>query len=411
MKKNQLYDYYSSIEAKLGDQFYLFDRSRFISNIRTFKEAFSAIYPSVVLSHSYKTNYTPSLCKVAMDEGLYAEVVSGLEYELALRVGYPPEKIIFNGPIKKIDELRVSLHADSIVNIDHLEEVRQVVAIAEESPDRQVNVGVRCNLNLGGGTDRSRFGLSEDNGELNKAFELLRKQQNIHVAGIHVHSSAVRSVASYRKRADFTLQIIKEYFPDHPPEYIDLGGGFKGMLPRDLMVQLGEEQTDFGAYAESLCTPINGYFEDVSKKPKIFLEPGLAILANVFQLCTKVLAVKHVGGRSVAILSGSVHTVKPTGHLLNMPVSRISPCHESYKDGLWDLTGYTCMEHDLLFEGFKGDVKVGDYFVFDHVGAYTTVFKPPFIKASPPIIEVNDVGFDVIRDMETIEQFICTYRM
>ena len=53
-----------------------------------------------IIGYSYKTNYLPSLIKEMSNLGAYAEVVSRLEYDLALKIGVKPNKIIFNGPLK-----------------------------------------------------------------------------------------------------------------------------------------------------------------------------------------------------------------------------------------------------------------------------------------------------------------------
>ena len=51
-----------------------------------------------------------------------------------------------------------------------------------------------------------------------------------------------------------------------------------------------------------------------------------------------------------------------------------------------DVVGYTCMENDVLFRGFEGAIGAGDYAVFDNVGAYTNVLRPPFIRECPAIL-------------------------
>lgn len=402
------YSIYANLEAEFGDQFYLFDRKRLLKNIDDFYQAFVSRYPRVALCHSYKTNYTPAISCIAKDEGLYAEVVSGIEYEMAVRIGYSPHKIIFNGPIKTYSDLKKALLGGAIVNVDHLAEVEMIVSVAREYPHSSISVGIRCNADYGA-TIRSRFGLAEDSGELAEGFHLLLGQPNISVAGIHIHTSAIRTPESYRKRAEFAVEVIKKYFKGSMLEYIDMGGGFPSVIPRELQRQLNIEQTDFGLYADALCAPFLAHFSNRPAFPLLFLEPGLALFANVFRLCTKVLALKQVGERSIAILSGGIHTVKPTGHALNMPVTHFPKNPGEKEKKVWDLTGYTCIEHDLLYEKFEGVVSIGDYFVFDQVGAYTTVLKPPLIKTAPPILEMTEKGFRLLRAHETLDQILASY--
>jgi diaminopimelate decarboxylase len=71
------------------------------------------------------------------------------------------------------------------------------------------------------------------------------------------------------------------------------------------------------------------------------------------------------------------------------------------------------MEHDLLFGGAQGTVQVGDWTVFDNAGAYTTVMKPPFIRAQVPVlaIEGGTPTGEVIKRGETLDDVIATYTL
>ena len=59
---------------------------------RTFHEAnraFKTRYPKVQFAWSYKTNYMNAVCNAFHQEGSWAEVVSGFEYQKALNNGVP----------------------------------------------------------------------------------------------------------------------------------------------------------------------------------------------------------------------------------------------------------------------------------------------------------------------------------
>ncbi len=109
-----------------GDSFYLIDIDRFRANLRALCGAFRAIHPATTLGYSYKTNYTPLLCQVADEEGCYAEVVSKTEYDLALRLGVRPERVLFNGPLKSRPEIEETLLAGSTLNLDSAVEIDAV---------------------------------------------------------------------------------------------------------------------------------------------------------------------------------------------------------------------------------------------------------------------------------------------
>ena len=66
------------------------------STIKKAKKAFETRYPKVQFAWSYKTNYLNAVCSIFHQEGSWAEVVSGFEYDKAINLGVDGRKIIFN---------------------------------------------------------------------------------------------------------------------------------------------------------------------------------------------------------------------------------------------------------------------------------------------------------------------------
>ena len=87
-------------KKQFGLPLYVFDETAFINNYNSFVSCFQKAYPNYRISYSYKTNYTPYICKLIKENGGYAEVVSEMEYNIARKIGYDNSKIIFNGPDK-----------------------------------------------------------------------------------------------------------------------------------------------------------------------------------------------------------------------------------------------------------------------------------------------------------------------
>ena len=167
-----------------GDSFYVLDLDRFRTNYLEFAAAFAVHYPKVRLAYSYKTNYMPAICELVRDLGGYAEVVSIMEHDLALRLGVAPIDIVFNGPYKREPDLRRALAGGALVNLDATYELNLVERIAATST-ALLRVGVRCNFDVG---RPSRFGFSGE--ELGIAIDRLR---------------ALRTCASRRCTATTTL--------------------------------------------------------------------------------------------------------------------------------------------------------------------------------------------------------------
>ena len=93
-----------------GSPFYVVDRQKFEANFNGLTSAFTSRYQLFVLAYSYKTNYIPYLCKIIKQKGGWAEVVSRMEYDLALKIGQKPENIIFNGPVKPAGDIELALN-------------------------------------------------------------------------------------------------------------------------------------------------------------------------------------------------------------------------------------------------------------------------------------------------------------
>jgi len=77
-------------------------------------------------------------------EGAWAEVVSGLELEMAERLSMPGERTIFNGPYKTEDDLRRAVKAGVWINVDSFDELGLLEQVAGEA-GRPVAFGLRVN--------------------------------------------------------------------------------------------------------------------------------------------------------------------------------------------------------------------------------------------------------------------------
>jgi len=402
----------SQLARRYGESFYLLNLETFGRNYRNFTRCFRSLYPNSTIAYSYKTNYTPRLCREVNLAGGYAEVVSDLEYQLALKVGVPPERIIYNGPCKRHEDLKKALLAGSIVNLDSFAEVDAVEAVARSAPRTTLRIGIRCNFPIEG-EKRSRFGFDVAEGDPDLVVHRLRKLPDCELVGLHCHFSTGRkSLESYRMRTAAMLELCQRHFGPSGPRMIDIGGGFFSPMDDRLQALFGVAAPGFGEYAAATASQVAAAYP--SHGPELVLEPGSALVANAMQFVARVVEIKNIGARRMAVVAGSIHNIKPTLHKKNMPVRLFGACEtsSSHPPGREiDLVGYTCMEHDCLHAGCTQNVSVGDYAVFENVGAYTTVMKPPFIRPSPPIIaiETGGGGFRLVKHGETFDELFSTY--
>ena len=392
-----------------GDSLYLLDAVAYRANIREYFTLFRSRYARVGLGHSYKTNYIPQLCRAAYEEGAYAEVVSRMEFDMALRFGADPKRIIVNGPVKDDALLRDALYAGCTLNVDSLGEARRALAIVDAHPERRFEIGMRLNLPLDGRT-RSRFGIDVESDGLREMIGAIRERENLLLAGIHCHIGGDRSAAAYAERTQRMIEASRWIFPAAPPRYIDIGGGLAGRMPRELEEQLGYRVPDMEDYAEAIAGTFARAFDPASG-PELIVEPGMGILSDVLWFACEVASVKRIAEQRHAVVTGSIYNVKPTLNKFDLPVTALQAPGVLREEGEWVISGYTCMEIDVIHKAWRGALAEGDILLFGNVGAYTVVLKPPFIKAAPAIVEMLPDGTErLVKVAEGLDDVLSTYR-
>lgn len=401
----------NKLENEYGESFYILNLEAFRNNYNEFLEAFRGEYSKTNIAYSYKTNYIPKLCQCVNSSGGYSEVVSGMEYDLALRLGVSPKDIIFNGPYKTKEDIRKAVSEGATVNLDSSCEVSILKEIDNEIKKIKGRIGLRCNFDIG--EDKiSRFGFDVEGNEFKSAFKIINELKNFKVSGLHCHYSTIeRSIESFSLRTRKMIEIALEYFKEEYPEFIDMGGGFFSKMPSELKKQFNSYIPTFKEYSLAVGKPFNDYFKS-RKSPELIIEPGTALTADIMKFVCKVIDIKRMGFRKIALVSGNLYNIKPTLNNKNLPVNVISKeINADREEGPFDIVGNTCRENDCLFPNFKGSLKEGDFLVFENVGAYTIVLKPPFIHPSPFILsyESKKDDFTVIKKKETVSDIFSTY--
>lgn len=402
------WDMLEELSRVYGESFYLLDSQRFERNYDEFLKAFQDIYPKTFIAYSYKTNYIPKLCALIDRKGGYAEVVSRMEFDLAIELGVPPQKIIFNGPYKNEKTIKRCLLGGSTVNLDSFYEIDIVEKIARENPEIDMSIGIRCNFDIGDSA-RSRFGFDIDR-DFYHAFDRLKRIDNINIRGLHCHFPN-RSIESFVVRVDKMLRLSSKLFSS-PPEFIDLGGSFFGKMNGSLKKQFKCKVPSYQEYAEAIATRLRDCYLDESVKPMLLLEPGTALVADTMKFVAKVIDVKTVGNRVIATVSGSRFNTVPTSKDISLPITVYRKSEKDH-DGSIDIAGYTCTEDDYLYKGYKGSLKIGDYIVFDNAGSYSIVLKPPFILPNCAVIEYSPEkkAYEIIKRKEENEDIFRTFKL
>ena len=382
---------------KFETPFYIIDKALLDENYRKFQSALSKYWNNYIIGYSYKTNSLPWIINYFNDKGCYSEVVSDDEYNLGIMLGIAENKFIYNGPIKTKKTFFEALNNGCIVNIDSKRELRWLSEIED-----RVNVGIRVNFDIEKscpgesqcGDEGGRFGFCYENGELKSAIDYL-KNNNITLSGLHLHvSSKTRSLSIYKNIARMAVKIIKEY--DLKLKYIDIGGGFFGGL---------ENKPQFDEYFEVISEELKNTVSP--EKTILIVEPGISLIGAPISYVTRVIDVKDTVYNRFVITDGSRTNIDPL-------MTKKNYFYEINKKETTDvivekqvICGYTCMEHDRLFECYNSEeLCVDDIILYKKVGAYTMCLTPLFIKYFPDVYVLKKDRMVKIRDCWTPKQYI-----
>ena len=163
-------------------------------------------------------------------------------------------------------------------------------------------------------------------------------------------------------------------------DMIDLGSGFFSRMSPELRASFDSHVPTYEEYGDAVGRVFAAQFP--SGGPWLVLEPGKPIVADAMAFVTRIVGVKRIGERAWIQVAGSVYDVRPTKSARNLPIRHHGPASLSVRG---HVVGSTCMEDDVLHRDYEGPAAPGDLFVFENVGAYTNVLRPPFILPAAPI--------------------------
>ncbi|HKS10855.1 MAG TPA: hypothetical protein VJS13_14985, partial [Pyrinomonadaceae bacterium] len=301
---------------------FVFSETRIRNNIARLQHAASVVDRPIKFCYASKANSNMAILKAVLDAGIDVEVNSGGELFKALRVGFRPDQIIFNGTSKSDDELDDAVRAGIYaINIDSLYEIELVEKSVERlrsqgeeiAPARITlrlvpEIGTRSHLGLQTALLTSKFGISSS--EVLAAFRRgLQNPDLVKVCGIHIHVGSqtpdVEPFAeAFRSMWEHLVTIHNE--TGHTLEHINLGGGIPVNylrdrtqaedLPEHERDMLGAELEPSVVLTEALRVARESAraanAEHLLDQVTILLEPGRSVIADAGLVLTTVRNIK-----------------------------------------------------------------------------------------------------------------------
>src|SRR5689334_24432888 len=311
-----------ALVRQFNSPLFVFSEPRIRDNISRLQRAAGAVDRPIKFCYASKANSNMAILKAVLESGIDVEVNSGGELFKALRVGFRPDQIIFNGTSKSDDELddavRAGIYAiniDSIFEIELVEKsVERLRARGEDVAPARITlrlvpeIGTRSHLGLQTALLTSKFGISSS--EVLAAFRRgLQNPDLVKVCGIHIHVGSqtpdVEPFAeAFKSMWEHLVTIHQE--TGHTLEHINLGGGIPVNYLRDRSQadDLPEHERDMlGAelepadvlkaamrVARESARAANA--EHLLDQLSILLEPGRSIIADAGLVLTTVNNIK-----------------------------------------------------------------------------------------------------------------------
>jgi diaminopimelate decarboxylase len=379
------------VAAAVGTPFYAYDADRFRERIRRFRAAFGE--PQPVVCYALKANDALALIRIAADEGLGADIVSGGELAKAIRAGMPAERIVFSGVGKRRDEIRAALEAGvRSLNIESLGEL-DVVATEAASLGTTARISVRLNPDVEAGTHAyvstgsaaSKFGLGAD--DARAAYARAVADPALEPVGLSFHvGSQLLDPAPALAAAERAAELWRELAADGVElRDLDVGGGL-GIAYDD-----GED-----AAVEPYADALAALAADLGAE--LVLEPGRWLVGPVGTFVTRVLYAKEVPGRRVVVCDGGMNDlIRPALYGARHPISLLGD--DERPRGLVDVVGPVCETGDFFSLGVELPLpEPGDLLAIGQAGAYCRVMASAY-NARPLCAEVlrEDGVYRVVR--------------
>jgi diaminopimelate decarboxylase len=392
--------------AEHGSPLFVLSENTIRSTYKRAHKAFKTRYPKVQFAWSYKTNYLDAICNIYHQEGSWAEVVSGFEYDKAIKNGVSGKRIIFNGPDKTAADLDKAIKNESLIHIDHLDELYTIIELSEKN-DRKPRVAIRVNMDTGVYPLWDRFGFNYENGQAWDALNKIMASGKMELVGLHCHIGTFMLTAkaygiAATKLSDLALGIKKKY--GHDVKYLDLGGGFPSRNTLKGAYLPGRDTNpDFEDFAEEISTALLRANFPPDNLPLLILETGRALIDEAGYLLGTVISNKRSAtGKRTTIIDVGVNILF-TSYWYD---HKISPAQEFTQfSEITTLYGPLCMNIDVVRDNaLLPLLNKGDHFVIHYVGAYNMTQWMQFITLRPKVVLIDTNGkVHVIRKSETME--------
>lgn len=412
----------ASIANEYGTPTHVVSKKKLIQNCALIKGAFSDSFQSFEIFYSYKTNCVPGILRLIHEQGIGAEVISPYELWLALTLGVPGERIIFNGPHKTTQSIETAIrNRVKLLNVDSLTDIHKILDVCKET-GTSANIGVRLCPTSGWS---AQFGLNMKNGEAIAGFDLLARNRDLlSLKAIHIHIGS--QITDHKIFARAITEVIK--FLDRSKKtlmknikYLDVGGGFGVSTVREIgglerrICDLTKRP--FSAPNPNICPSIEDFAKIISdafqycadkfdfSPPTVAIEPGRVITSGAQALLLSVQAIKKRKTPTVILDGGKMNITYPTSFEYHEIF--VSNKMRAVPEYFYNLVGRTCTPSDTIYSRKRlPPLDDGDIIAIMDAGAYFSSFSNSFAFPRPCIVLADNGRTTMLRKRETFDAMV-----
>ncbi len=365
--------------------------------------------------YSAKAFASPQFLRVVAEEGLGLDVVSAGELHLALKSGFPRDRIHFLGNNKSLEDLEAAYHAGAIIVIDGEHEfdlLQEVVPQGEHTPVMlRLSPGVKPDTHdhISTGQLDSKFGFSIESGAARRAVEEALQHPRLDLVGLHSHiGSQIFALGAYKDAMEIMLDFLVTLRDelDYQPRKLGAGGGLGIAYTRN------DDPPTPRYFVETVLHALaSGCAQRGLKVPQLVVEPGRSIAGPAGMAIYSVGSIKDIPGvrRYVAVDGGMGDNIRPKLYGARYE-AYLASAPDRPTNGKVTIAGKYCESTDILITDIEmPSLKTGDVIALPAAGAYCLAMASNYNgMPRPEVLMLRDGEARVMRRRETLDDLLTT---
>jgi diaminopimelate decarboxylase len=392
----------AAVAAQVGTPAYVYSTAALVANYRAYVDALAGL--PIEVCFAAKANSNLAVLRTLVAQGAGIDVVSTGEMKRALAAGCPPDRIVFSGIGKTVEDLEAALLAGiHQINVESLQELellsqvavrlrRDAVVAFRVNPD----VDAKTHTKISTGRKGDKFGIELEDAPV--AYERARALPGVRPVGIAAHiGSQLLDLSPYRDAYRRLAELVRDLrAAGHVVDRLDLGGGIGISYKGDPAPALAD-------YARIVRETVG----DLGCQ--LMCEPGRSICGDAGVLLSRVLFIKPGRTRNFVILDAAMNDlVRPAMYDAWHGIVPLRQPAEGAAEAEFDVVGPVCESSDTFAKARSlPPLAAGDLVAFTGAGAYGAVMASTYnTRPLVPEVLVDKDRFAIVRKRPTFEEMV-----